>query len=319
MMHIACAADEAYAPHAAAMMHSLISHHTPADVCIHFLHEPQLPGAVVDRLRSMTGRMGAGLCFHSIPDDDVAGLPDMGRISRVMWYRIFLPRLLPDVERVLYLDCDTIVMDDLRPLFATDLRDACLGAVANVFEAGREGRVRGLGLDGPEQYFNSGVLLLNLDQWRREDSTARLLAHARANASRLAWPDQDALNVIFARRWRALHPRWNCQNSLFYFDQARAVFGAPAVLEAKRRPGILHFEGGELAKPWHYLCKHPFRGEYYRHLAATPWPVQPPQGRTVRNRLLRPLPMRLLLPTLRWLHRFEAGLRRRLARVLPAQ
>ena len=81
-----------------------------------------------------------------------------------MWYRIFLPELLPDVDRVLYLDVDTLAMDSLEPLWATDLGGNYLAA--------RDQRVRGAGSatappssgwPGREAYFNSGVLLLNLD------------------------------------------------------------------------------------------------------------------------------------------------------------
>jgi lipopolysaccharide biosynthesis glycosyltransferase len=314
-IHVACAADEAYAPHCAAMLHSLISCQRASDVHIHFLHHPRLSSSVIERLRLMVVTLGAEIRFHPIADHTVAGLPEMGRISSVMWYRAFLPELLPNLDRILYLDCDTIVMDDLHLLWETDLDGYLLGAVKNVFERDVAGRAHDLGLAGPEQYFNSGVLLLNLGEWRREDCSRRLLDYARANASRLVWPDQDALNVIMARRWYSLHPRWNSQNSLFYFVHARTVFGDQMVREATQQPGILHFEGGELAKPWHYLCKHPFRQEYYRHLRATPFPVLPPEGRTLRNGMLRLLPMRALPSVLKFIHRAESALQRRFARI----
>ena len=68
-----------------------------------------------------------------------------------MWYRIFLPELLPDVDRVLYLDVDTLAVDSLEPLWATDLGDAPGGAVTNVFMQDRDSRPRpeALGLPGP--------------------------------------------------------------------------------------------------------------------------------------------------------------------------
>jgi lipopolysaccharide biosynthesis glycosyltransferase len=312
-IHVACAADETYAPHCAAMLHSLISHQRASDVHVHFLHQPTMAASVLERLRSMVTALGVVIRFHPIADQAVEGLPEMGRISRVMWYRVFLPELLPELDRILYLDCDTIVMDDLRPLWETDLDGCLLGAVRNVFERGAAGRAGSLGLAGPEQYFNSGVLLLNLDAWRKEDCSRRLLDYARTNARSLVWPDQDALNVMMERRWYSLHPRWNSQNSLFYFAHAREVFGDQPVREATRQPGILHFEGGELAKPWHYLCKHPFRQEYYRHLAATPWPVSPQEGRTLGNILLKRLPMRWLPGALHFRWRLQRALQRRLS------
>ncbi|HUP91356.1 MAG TPA: glycosyltransferase family 8 protein [Solimonas sp.] len=311
-IHIACAADQAYVPHAAAMLRSLIVRQAARPVQIHFLHGPALPTPQLETLRGMVEALGARILFHPIPDQRVADLPEMGRISRVMWYRVFLPELLPGVDRVLYLDCDTIVMDSLDALWDSDLGANYLGAVNNVFEPGRGVRAVHLGLKGPECYFNSGVLLFNLSAWREHDCAGRVLAFARANSARLAWPDQDALNVVMAGRWLALHPRWNCQNSLFYFAHARNVFGAEVTSAATRDPGILHFEGGALAKPWHYLCKHPYRGEYFAQRAGTPWPEVSIEGRTAVNRLLRPLPMPLLLPALKAVHRLQGAVQRRM-------
>lgn len=311
MIHVACASDANYLPHAAAMMHSLLAQPHPAAITLHLLHAPGLDAALLGQLREFVTAQGAILRCHTIPDERVAGLPQMGRISRVMWFRVFLPELLAESPRVLYLDCDTIVMDNLESLWQMPLDGALLGAIGNVFEAGQETRPARLGLAGPAAYFNSGVLLLNLDAWRREGITQRLLALARDPAARLVWPDQDALNLVCAGRWQPLHPRWNCQNSLYFFRQAGAVFGAAIVREATAQPGILHFEGGELAKPWHFLCKHPLRGEYLRHRARTPWPLAAPEGRTPMNRLLRLLPMALLLPALRIFGRAQRVLRRR--------
>ncbi|MEQ1438036.1 glycosyltransferase family 8 protein [Fontimonas sp. SYSU GA230001] len=315
MIHVACAADETYVPHAAAMIHSLLRAPGGEAVTVHFLHAAALAPALIAQLDAFVTGLDGRLRCHAIADARVAGLPTMGRISRVMWFRVFLPELLPDVPRVLYLDCDTIVVRDLRPLFALDLEGACLGAVSNVFEPHMAQHARTLGLEDPRAYFNSGVLLLDLDAWRRADVAHRVLELARDPARRLVWPDQDALNIALAGRWKALHPRWNCQNSLYFFRHAPEVFGANQVAEATADPGILHFEGGDLAKPWHYLCKHPARRLYLRHRAATPWPLRQLDGRTLVHRLLHPLPIGLLIPTLRLLHR-AAGVRRRLRRAL---
>jgi hypothetical protein len=67
------------------------------------------------------------------------------------------------------------------------------------------------------------------------------------------------------------------------------------VREACRHPAIVHFEGPEIGKPWHYLSKHPFRAEYVAHRAQTPWPTAEMVGRTLPNRLLKPLPTRAAL------------------------
>jgi lipopolysaccharide biosynthesis glycosyltransferase len=205
-----------------------------------------------------------------------------------MWYRVFLPDLLPAVDRVLYLDADTLVVDALAPLWETPLDGAYVGAVTNVLEPQYAGHPAELGLPPGRRYFNSGVLLFNLAAMRAGDCTAEILRIARGE--RLLWPDQDALNVVLGGSRVELHPRWNVMNSLLLFPQARDVFGAGVLADACRDPGIVHFEGPGLAKPWHYLSKHPARDAYHAHRAQTPWPDVAIEGRTWANRLLRPLP-----------------------------
>lgn len=309
-LHLAFASDARYLPHAAALMHSAAAH-GGAPLEFHLLHDASVSGSDAESLTRFARDLGADLRMHVIPEGWVEGFPALHRIPKVMWFRIFLPQLLPEVDRVLYLDCDTLVLDGLGPLFGSPLGGALLGAVRNVFEPEYDGHAQALGLSSPADYFNSGVLLMDLHAWRQAGSAARVATFARKPPPAMRWPDQDALNVVFAGQWHPLHPRWNCQNSLFLFPQARDVFGRQAVHEATRDPGVIHFEGGHLSKPWHYLSKHPYRRNYFRHRAATPWPEVEVEGRSAFNRLLRPLPARMQIAILKSTHELRRRLRGR--------
>jgi lipopolysaccharide biosynthesis glycosyltransferase len=291
--HVACAADEAYIGHCAAMAHSLLAANPHRDVVVHLLHPPELPAGCLTGMDAVVTGNGGTFEPIAIGDGAVADLPAMSRIPRVMWFRVFLPDLLPAVDRVLYLDADTLVVDDLSALWDQPLDDAHVAAVANVLEPQYATHPADLGLPADQRYFNSGVLLLNLARMRAEDCTARIVRYAQGQ--QLLWPDQDALNVVLGPAHVDLHPRWNAMNSLFVLRQAQDVFGAAVVDEACRDPAIVHFEGPEIGKPWHYLSKHPFRAEYLAHRAQTPWPAAEVVGRTLPNRLLKPLPTRAAL------------------------
>lgn len=315
-MDIACAADEAYVPHCAAMIHSALSSQDSGSVTIRFLRAPDVTDSTMDKLEEMVTTLGGRLVVHAGLDACVSDLPAMGRIPTVMWYRVFLPQLLPTVARVLYLDCDTLVVDDLGPLWEIDLDDYCVAAVTNAFEPGDEPHATEIGLPSPEDYFNSGVLLFNLDLMRSEGTMDDILECARSR--RLVWPDQDALNLVLAARRLPLDPRWNCMNVLFYgtaptryvYRDPPAVFGAALANAATTRPAILHFEGPDMAKPWHYLNRHPRRADYFAHRLATPWPDVDIEGRTLANRILRPLPTRTVNRVRRLEHRARQKLRR---------
>jgi lipopolysaccharide biosynthesis glycosyltransferase len=176
---VACAADEAYTPHAAAMLHSVIATNPTGSVHAHFLHPPELPERVLGQLSDMVEGLGSEISFHEVVR---SGLQSMGRISEVMWFRLALPSLLPDTARVLYLDCDTLALAPLAPLWELDLQGSAVGAVTNVFPPDLVHRPGDLGL-APAAYFNSGVLLMDLDSWRERQLAERIVQRARSEPS----------------------------------------------------------------------------------------------------------------------------------------
>lgn len=268
--------------HSAAMLHSVLVNGGDR-VHVHYLHGPEFPVDARERLAEMVGRLGGEISFLLISDEQCRGLPVEGFTRRATWYRIFLPELLADVERVLYLDSDLIVVDSLRPLQAIDLSEHYLAAVTNVFQIEHLRRPTKLGLKGPLEYFNAGVMLMNLELMRRDDRTAALVEYATRNADKLAWRDQDAVNVVLGGRRLALHPRFNCMNSVLNFPWSPYVFGPEAVDEAHDNPAVRHFEGPSVNKPWHYMCDRRLCELYARHRRQTPWPDFRLEGATPAN------------------------------------
>lgn len=264
------------------MISSILEQRGTNEITVHFLHTG-LDRATLERLGEMIERGGGDPNLIEVPAELLEGLPSWDYITATMWLRIFLPELLPGIERVLYLDVDTIALDALDELFATDLGECYVGAVSNVFQLDHIGRLAKLGIDDPRDYFNSGVLLMNLDLMRRDGCAAALRDFAVANGDRLLWPDQDTLNLVLGRRRRALHPRWNAMTSILLWPWSVYVFGVEAVEEARRNPAIRHFEGPSTNKPWHALCDSPYRERYFRYRRMTPWPEVSIEGRTPIN------------------------------------
>jgi lipopolysaccharide biosynthesis glycosyltransferase len=290
VIHIACAANEKYVGYCAAMLHSAFAKAGGARLEIHFLHPEDLPEASLRRLRDMVEGFGGRFSPAAIDENALAALPRTWYFPRIIWYRILLPELRPGLDRVLYLDCDTLIMDSLLELWQTDLEQFYVAAVQNLIEPRFATRHHSMGIPPGQVYFNSGVLLLNLKLMREQGCVERIYEYAARYGSRSVWPDQDALNHVLGPKCHLLHPRWNCQNSFFFWPQARDVFGEKALAEATRAPAILHFEGPPETKPWHYLNNHPFRAKYWQHFRSTPFPAPPPEGRTARNMLRRYLP-----------------------------
>jgi len=285
--------DANYLAPAAAVIRSCLVHTGGQLLRFEVIHDESLSSHERQRLQAMCGEAGARINLHLMDERRLRGLPAVDRFGSIVWWRLLLPELLEDVDRVLYLDCDTLALSSLLPLWREDLGTSALAAVANVIEPRMRDHVAGLGVDYPGGFFNAGVLLLQLDRMRDEGSTDELLTYALSHQKALPWNDQDALNVIFNRRWHSLHPRWNAQNNLWSWrDWAIEVFGQELVDEAVSAPAIRHFEGPSVAKPWHYLCPVPHRDVYSEMLAQTPWAGTPMEDRTASTVAIRMLPRR---------------------------
>lgn len=282
-IHVACAVEGDYVPHSAAMLLSALENRGDAALSIHLMHPPELPDDARDALAAMVIEAGGEIDLLEVPDEAVAGFPIEGFILKATWYRVFLPELVPDVDRLISLDSDLLVLDDLAPLWRTELGDNLLAAVANVPQWDHVGRPEAIGLPPGREYFNAGVLLLDLAGMRTEGTTAGLRSLVLANAERLGWRDQDAWNLALSGRRLALHPRWNVMNSTLLYPWAAEVFGARALNEARSNPAIRHFEGPSINKPWHYMCPHEMRELYFDVRRRTPWPRVRVEGRTPAN------------------------------------
>lgn len=284
MIQIALATDGRYVPWVATALRSVLDRHQSGDVTVHVLHERSVD---VDRLKGFVEDSGGSLVAHPLPDDRLSELPAINRFGRIVWARFLLPELLAELDRVLYVDADTFVVSSLKPLWDRDLSTASLAAVPNVVEPAMRPHVRALGRAYPGGFFNSGVLLMDLESMRREGIWRSLLRLIFERGDELVWPDQDALNILFADRWLSLHPRWNAMNSLWTWPVwSRELFGERLLREAKADPAILHFEGPILNKPWHYLCPHPAAADYRETLSRTPWAGVPLVDRTIATRLI---------------------------------
>ena len=169
------------------------------------------------------------------------------RYSEAASFRLLLPELLPEYDRVAYIDCDVIVRQDIARLYDTaDLSEKYLAAVYEAPIEGQAARFEALGCN-PREYFNSGFLLMNLALMREEKVSARLLDACRVDW--LEFPDQDALNQVCQGRVLPLPPVYNGIRT-FFLPQYRKDFLAQYsedLWDSVQSSGTIHYTGG---KPW---------------------------------------------------------------------
>ncbi|NIA67644.1 glycosyltransferase family 8 protein [Pelagibius litoralis] len=205
-----------------------------------------------------------------------------GHISHASYLRIFIPEILPESEeRVLYLDCDLVVQEDIAPLWESDLGDKVIGAARNPFFV----RHDDLELPADADYHNAGVLLINLKRWRERDGTARLIDFIEAHHAHLYAHDQDALNAVFLGEFAELAPQWNFQTSMLWCEPEALSLRYQEYRGLVENPAIIHYTTP--SKPWHFGNTHPHKDIYYQYLMKTPYSGYRPDDISVASLLRR--------------------------------
>ena len=190
-------------------------------------------------------------------------LPHHGHFRPETYYRLLAPQLLPNVDKAIYLDSDLIVDSDIAELYDYDVQGFKLGATR---DADTLGQIDGydatvgpylrdeLGMDDPHDYFQAGVLLMNLAELRRTITAQEFLAISTERMWR--WLDQDVLNKVVNGKYVRIPMKWNYLMDWQHLRRTHIVSNAaPDVREeydeARRDAKIVHFAGPD-NRPWLY-------------------------------------------------------------------
>ncbi|MGX9983592.1 glycosyltransferase family 8 protein [Methylobacterium fujisawaense] len=179
-------------------------------------------------------------------------------MSRATYFRLMIPRFMPpDVSRAIYLDSDLILQSDIAELWDFDLGAHALGAVVDAGLNPRDFAAR-YALPAQGRYFNAGVLLLDVQKLRADQSFDHTIALLASNV--YDYDDQDALNISFWNRWTSIPPDWNFQRNFLYEKFATWT----ALTRSAPRPKIIHFT--DATKPWRRDEWHPLAWLYLKEL-----------------------------------------------------
>lgn len=192
-----------------------------------------------------------------------ADAPVTRQYPQEMYYRLLAPQLLPEtLERILYLDPDILVINPIRSLWELDLEGNLFAAAAHTGKTEIANDVNRIRLQMENEYYNSGVLLIDLVRGREEIVPEQIFQFAKEHPKGLILPDQDILNVLFGDRIKPLDDYiWNYDARKYSSYQFRST-GESDVSWVMEHTAILHFCGK--AKPWKPLYRHRF-GVLYKH------------------------------------------------------
>lgn len=277
-MNVVYASNDNYARHLAVSLYSLFDHSQDRKNLMVYILSMGLSEEAKRGLCQVADTFYRQLEFIELGDLKArfAYQVDTGGFDLSIMARLFVGEVLPhSVKRVLYLDCDTVVLKSLKGLWNTNLHGAVAGAVMEptIYPVIK----KQIGLADKDPYFNSGVLLIDLKRWREEQAQTMLLDFYQKVGGKLFAGDQDTINGALKGRILPLSPVYNFFTNYRYFHYSHLTRLSPlyekipkkTFRQAKRHPAIVHYMGDE--RPWIAGNLNHYRRAYDKYLKLTPW------------------------------------------------
>ena len=248
---IAYAPDDNYVNQTVVSMKSALEHNEQVEFIIMY---SKLSAESMQKL----GAVGGSLRLIKMDESQFADLTLSKWVTVQAWFRIKLPDLCKDLDKVLYLDCDTLIRGNLDELFSMDLTGKYLAGVKDVWGVSKY--VKRLGMKSGV-YVNSGMLLFNCDYCRKEHFFDKVVDFAKNNAKIIEFCDQDSINKVVDEHKLVISPKYNLMDTWWrggYYEfegEEEAEY-----LQAKENPVIAHLTG---LKPAFKGCGNKFKDEWW--------------------------------------------------------
>lgn len=274
MMDILICLDKNFLMPSEVMLYSLFKNNKNISVTVHAMVTGD--GDYVKDLQKFVEEQGKRILTYDMKKFALPVIPshsnDKTNYPLEAYYRLFAAEVLPkDIHKVLYLDGDIIVYDDLSELWNTDVTGYAVGASPSYFNNDVE-IIRKLGYDPKYGYFNSGVLLINLDYWREIHVVDLFVDYIKNNMDILTYADQDVLNHVFCDKKLNLPLRYNFCTNFLYKDQFRSTVSKSMIEEIDKwykSPCVIHFHSKD--KPWNSDCVNIHREIWRKYRDETKW------------------------------------------------
>ena len=271
-INIVLATDKNYAQHAAVTITSILCNTTQQSNIQFYIIDDNIDDDNKTKLQDTVKQFNSNIIFVKIPENSLNQVFVSGGITRAAYFRLAIPNILPKtVNKVIYLDCDLIVLDDIVNLWNLDMCQKPVAATEDfgILSSTSKCREKEINLNWKKEYsyFNSGVLLIDVMLWRKNNYASQLIELVQTHKFR--HHDQDALNYLFMNNWTSLPLCWNVIPPVFNMNLSiiKNKIMRQNALKALNNISIIHYAGGY--KPWEYKIYKGFNEGYYEYLGKT--------------------------------------------------
>lgn len=256
-MHIAIGFDANYLRPFYALLASILINHKPGEVVIHAIASG-IESGVLKQITEKIRQSGNQVIFYSVDGESLSKFVTNGTWTKAVYYRLYFPLLVgEDVKRLIYLDSDTLVLRNLIQLNELPLRGFPVAATIDNYVSTQPL----IGITEKDQYFNSGVLVMDVASWRQQQVSEHAFEYLVKYPERIKFVDQCALNAILHRSWKRMDERYN-----FLYSYVPPAVSGRDLQQIVLDISIVHFT---LQRPWHMLCTNRLRHYYFKYYKAS--------------------------------------------------
>lgn len=272
--------NEKYAPYAGVSITSLLENNKHIEAIRVFILGEELSEESLLKLRQLGQRYERDLVFidtkEQIERMKALEMPAY-RGSYAANLRLFLPYLVDSsIEKLLYLDADTIVADRVDGLFRETTEEY---PIFMAYDSLGMKHKEEIGLGPEDGYYNSGVILFHMKGWKEQRLSEAIMEHVKLVRSNYPSPDQDLLNVVCRGKIGLLAPGFNFQPVHVAFSvksycktySCEGYYTQEELERAKKRPCIYHFFRFLGEFPWDKGNVHPDKELFDYYLSLSPW------------------------------------------------
>lgn len=269
-MDIAFSTDDNYVKHLSACIASILCNAGKCDHFNFYILNSGLKEANKQKLLKLKKIKNFNMSFLEVNQQDfnICPLTNNKHITITAYYRFLIPKLLKELPKVLYLDCDIIVKNSLRAFFNTDITDKYAAVVSDIAPIVDNLKVK----EKLEvtKYFNSGVILLNINEMNKDNIVDKLFENTikLSNENKITWEDQCVLNYTLKDKLKFVPQKYNLQLSFFRDKEYVLKYVSQEEYnDAIKNHVIIHYTTDK--KPWNCDYKFKTGKEYFRYLDKT--------------------------------------------------
>jgi len=220
-----------------------------------------------DKFKQLSFHYGREIELIEVSTAKLEGLNINPIYSIVTYFRFLIPEILNDCDKCIYLDSDVIVRHTLEEFWNTNIDYVACAVIGdqnadNVLEGNRL-RIENL------HYFNAGVLLMNLNYWRKNNLCTKLITELTDHKDEYIYNDQDAMNALLYQNVVFVSFKYNFQNGLYFKNRFVSYKYWGDIDESMSDPVIIHY--CYAIKPWHTNCEHPAKQEFLKYANLHPF------------------------------------------------